>query len=74
LCLYREPLDLVELSLEANPDALVAHNDSQGWTPIHLIILYGGNEEIALMLIRRGGALVALLQSPDIGSPLHLAC
>jgi ankyrin repeat protein len=73
LCLYRAPLDLVELLLDANPDALVAH-DSQGWTPIHLVILYGGNEEVALMLIRRGGAPAASLQSPDVGSPLHLAC
>lgn len=73
VCLYRAPLDLVELLIDANPSALVAQ-DSEGWTPLHLTILYGGNEETVKLLIRRGGKIAVSLQSPYAGSPLHLAC
>ena len=73
VCLYRAPIDVVELLLEANPSALLAQ-DAEGWTPIHLVLLYGGDEDIAMMLIRRGGTPAASLLSPYVGSPLHLAC
>lgn len=73
VCLYRAPLDLIELLIDANPAALFAQ-DSEGWTPLHLTILYGGDEETVLLLIRRGGKTAASLQSPYVGSPLHLAC
>jgi ankyrin repeat protein len=73
VCLYRAPLDLIELLIDANPGALFAQ-DSEGWTPLHLTILYGGDEETVLLLIRRGGKTAASLQSPFAGSPLHLAC
>lgn len=73
VCLYRAPLDLIELLIDANPDALFAQ-DAEGWTPLHLTILYGGDEETVLLLIRRGGKTAVSLQSPLAGSPLHLAC
>ena len=73
VCLYRAPLDFVDILLNANPSALF-QQDSEGWTPIHLVLLHGGDEEIAKMLIRRGGATAVSLQSPFVGSPLHLAC
>jgi hypothetical protein len=73
VCLYRAPVDVVELLLDANPSALISQ-DAEGWTPIHLVLLYGGDEEIALLLIRRGGAPAASLPSPYVGTPLHLAC
>lgn len=73
VCLYRAPIDLIELLIDANPTALFAQ-DSEGWTPLHLVILYGGDEETVLLLIRRGGKTAASLQSPFAGSPLHLAC
>jgi len=59
--------------LDAYPEALF-QQDSSGWTPLHLTILHGGDEETILLLIRRGGKIVASVQSPYIGSPLHLAC
>jgi ankyrin repeat protein len=59
--------------LDANPSALFTQ-DSEGWTPIHLVLLYGGDEDTALLLIRRGGAPAAAVKSPFVGSPLHLAC
>jgi ankyrin repeat protein len=73
VCLYRAPIDVVELLLDANPSALVAQ-DTEGWTPIHLVLLYGGDENVAMLLIRRGGVPAASIQSRFIGSPLHLAC
>ncbi|CAB9508570.1 Ankyrin Repeat [Seminavis robusta] len=71
-CLYRAPLDVVQLLLDANPQALLCQ-DSEGWTPLHVILLYGDSEEVALMLIRRGGAQAAAVQSRIVGAPLHLA-
>lgn len=74
-CLYRAPKDVVELILDANPEALFCV-DSEGWSPLHVCLLYGGDDqdETALMLIRRGGSRVCSIQSHLIGSPLHLAC
>ena len=73
VCLYRAPIDVVELLLDANPSALVAQ-DTEGWTPIHLVLLSGGDENVAMLLIRRGEVPAASIQSRFIGSPLHLAC
>ena len=73
VCLYRAPLFVVELLVDANPKALLAQ-DTEGWTPLHLVLLYGGEDDICLLLIRRGGAAAASMQSRFVGSPLHLAC
>ena len=56
VCLYRAPIEVVTMLVDAHPRALLAQ-DTEGWTPIHLILLYGGDEEIALLLIRRGGRM-----------------
>jgi ankyrin repeat protein len=72
-CLYRAPIDVIEMVLDAHPSAILTQ-DSAGWTPIHLAIMHGGDEDIALLLIRRGGWTAAAVQSPFAGSPLHLAC
>lgn len=69
-CLYRTSLDMIELLLNAYPDAIIAQ-DSEGWTPLHVALLYGANEELCLLLIRRGGVTK---DGRYIGSPLHLAC
>ena len=66
-------MDLIELMIDANPDALL-EQDEEGMTPLHLTILYGGDEQTVLLLIRRGGKMAASVQSPQVGSPLHLAC
>ena len=71
-CLYRAPKDLVEMILDFNPNSLLCQ-DSEGWTPIHVVLLYGNDEETAIMLIRRGGKEAVSIQSPIVGSPLHLA-
>jgi ankyrin repeat protein len=71
-CLYRAPIDVVRMVFEANPKALLCQ-DSEGWTPLHVILLYGDDEETALMLIRQGGAKAAAVQSRVVGAPLHLA-
>lgn len=72
-CLYRAPYEIVELILNANPQALL-YQDSEGWTPIHVVLLYGSDDETALMLIRRGGPHACSIQSKLVGTPLHLAC
>lgn len=72
-CLYRAPADLVQMILEANPEALFSQ-DSEGWTPLHVILLYGSDEETALLLIQRGGFRAASIHSRIVGAPLHLAC
>ena len=72
VCLYRAPIDVVELLADVHPGAIIAQ-DAAGWTPIHLVILHGGDKQIAILLIRKGGMKVAL-QSPFAGTPLHLAC
>lgn len=73
VCRYRAPLDLIAMLIDANPDALF-EQDAEGWTPLHLTILYGGDEKTILLLIRHGGKTATSLQSPSVGSPLHLAC
>ena len=73
VCLYRAPIDVVEILLDANPSALFVQ-DSEGWTPIHLVLLYGGEQDVALLLIKRGGPNAVSLLSPIAGSPLHIAC
>jgi ankyrin repeat protein len=62
----------VRMVLEANPQALLCQ-DSEGWTPLHVILLYGDDEQTTLMLIRQGGAKAAAVQSRVVGAPLHLA-
>eukprot|EP00934_Nitzschia_sp_Nitz4_P007482 Nitzschia sp. Nitz4//scaffold41_size133979//37367//38326//NITZ4_003335-RA/size133979-processed-gene-0.70-mRNA-1//-1//CDS//3329551434//7472//frame0 len=73
LCLYRAPKDLIELVIEANPGAMYVP-DAEGWTPLHLVILYGGSNATVMLLIERGGTLAVSLHSPSGGTPLHLAC
>lgn len=72
-CLYRAPYDLVEWILDVNPQALLCQ-DSEGWTPLHVILLYGNDDKTALLLIRRGGPEAVSIQSRIVGAPLHLAC
>jgi ankyrin repeat protein len=73
VCLYRAPCDVVQAVLDAHPEAIMA-TDREGWTPLHVAFLYGANEQTSLLLIRRGGATVASMQSRLVGSPLHVAC
>ena len=72
-CLHRAPREVVEMLADAYPKALLTQ-DTEGWTPIHLCLLYGADEDVSVMLIRRGGAPAASLQSRFVGTPLHLAC
>jgi ankyrin repeat protein len=73
-CLYRAPLDVMELLLQATPPDAIVAQDSQGWTPLHMVLLYGAKDDICLLLIRRGGTLGGNKDGEYIGSPLHLAC
>lgn len=73
VCLYRAPCDVVQAVLDAHPEALMT-TDTEGWTPLHVAFLYGADEQTSLLLIRRGGANVASMQSRLVGSPLHVAC
>ena len=73
VCVYRAPPDVVQVVLDAHPEAIMA-TDGEGWTPLHVAFLYGADERTALLLIKRGGALVAAMQSRLVGSPLHVAC
>lgn len=73
VCVYRAPFHVVEVVLEAYPNAIMA-TDGEGWTPLHVAFLYGCDESTALFLIKRGGANVASIQSRLVGSPLHVAC
>jgi hypothetical protein len=72
-CQNRAPVELIGLLIDANPEALV-QQDRQGRTPLHLTILNGGDEQTILLILRRGGKIAASLQSPRVGSPLHVAC
>jgi hypothetical protein len=72
-CVYRAPMDVILLLLDANPKALLTQ-DSVGCTPLHTAIAQGGSEEVVLMLIRRGGIMGSSISSPLMGSPLCLAC
>jgi hypothetical protein len=77
----RAPRDVVDRLLKANPNALFVQ-DTEGWTPLHVIILYGhghdgdgdGDERTTLRIIRQGGRIGGCLPSRYVGSPLHLAC
>lgn len=71
--MHRAPLAMVRLLVEAFPPALLVA-DRQGWTPLHIDILYGNDTAKTLFLIRQGGTQAARLHSQWIGSPLHLAC
>jgi len=73
VCVYRAPRDVVQVVLDAFPNAILA-TDGEGWTPLHVAFLYGADEQTALMLIKRGGMNVAGMQSRLVGSPLHVAC
>ena len=73
VCVYRAPRDVVQVVLDAFPNAIMA-TDGEGWTPLHVAFLYGADEQTALMLIKRGGIQVAGMQSRLVGSPLHVAC
>jgi len=70
--MHRAPMDLISMMVEAYPTALFVQ-DTEGWTPLHISILYGGEEDTTLLLIHRG-AYAASLHSEFVGSPLHLAC
>ncbi len=72
-CLYQAPPDLIELLIDANPDALLLQ-DHDGLTPLHLAMSRRGDQDRILLLIHRGGKPPTLLQSHRIGTPLHLAC
>lgn len=72
-CLYQAPVDVVRKVLDAHPSAIVA-TDTEGWTPLHVAFLYGVHDKASLLLIRRGGAVAAAMQSFLVGSPLHVAC
>lgn len=73
VCMYRAPLEVVQLLVDANPGAIFSSN-AAGWTPIHLVVVHGAPPEVALLLIERGGEEACALQSPFSGSALHLAC
>jgi ankyrin repeat protein len=64
----------MELLLEASPPTAIVAQDSQGWTPLHMALLYGAKDDICLLLIRRGGLGLLNEEGEYIGSPLHLAC
>jgi len=70
-CLYRAPYDLVIRLVQACP-RLIHAQDSQGWTPLHVALLYAADEHVILLLIQLGGANST--SATYISSPLHLAC
>jgi hypothetical protein len=72
-CVYRAPVDVVVLVLDANPTALTMQ-DSVGCTPLHTAIAQGGSDDVVVLLIRRGGIVGVSVVSPLMGSPLSLAC
>ena len=72
-CLYRAPHDIIRLLVHGFPQALFVQ-DTQGWTPLHVNLLYGTDETTTLFLIRAGGPTAAGLTCKLVGSPLHLAC
>ena len=63
---------MVQLILNANPQALFCQ-DSEGWTPLHVALLYSSDDNLSLMLIRRGGPAAVSIQSKVVGTPLHFA-
>jgi hypothetical protein len=71
-CVFRAPYDIITLLVQLYPQALL-HQDTEGWTPLHVNLLYGTDEDTTLFLIHAGGA-PACVQSKFVGAPLHLAC
>jgi ankyrin repeat protein len=71
----RAPRDVVDMLLEAHPNALFAQ-DAEGWTPLHVSILYNvrSDDDTTRNIIRLGGRIGGCLHSRYVGSPLHLAC
>eukprot|EP00978_Attheya_sp_CCMP212_P036074 scaffold161088_cov53-Attheya_sp.AAC.2 len=73
-CLYKAPYDTMLALLEAAPSKAMAAQDEEGWTPLHVCLLYGYHtEETCLLLIRyatQAGAVAT--QSQYMGSPLHV--
>lgn len=69
------PQDVVDMLLEAHPNALFAQ-DAEGWTPLHVSILYNvrNDDGTTRKIIRLGGRIGACLHSRYVGSPLNLAC
>jgi hypothetical protein len=72
-CIFRAPHDIITLLVQLYPQALLIQ-DTEGWTPLHVNLLYGTDEETTLFLIHSGGAQPACVQSKFVGAPLHLAC
>jgi hypothetical protein len=72
-CIFRAPHDIIALLVRLYPQALL-HQDTEGWTPLHVNLLYGTDVETTLFLIHSGGAQPACVQSKFVGAPLHLAC
>jgi hypothetical protein len=71
--IFRAPHDIITLLVQLYPQALT-HQDTEGWLPLHVNIIYGIDEETTLFLIHAGGAQTACVQSKFVGAPLHLAC
>ncbi|GKY93578.1 hypothetical protein MPSEU_000325200 [Mayamaea pseudoterrestris] len=69
----RAPHTLIAIIVDVYPVALLLQ-DAQGWTPLHVNILYGSCENTTLLLIQRGGPMAASLHGSFVGSPLHLLC
>lgn len=71
--LLRAPYHVTQRILEAFRPALMMQ-DKDGWTPLHMNLIYGNCEETTLLLIREGGPRAASIQAKYVGSPFHLAC
>jgi ankyrin repeat protein len=71
--MHRAPHAIIAVLIDAFPAALFLQ-DTEGWTPLHVNILYGSHEDTTLLLIQRGGPLAASLHSKFVGAPLHLLC
>jgi hypothetical protein len=71
----RAPSDVIDMLLEAHPNALFAQ-DAEGWTPLHVSILYNGrrDDDTTRKIIQLGARTGGCLHSRYVGSPLHLAC
>jgi hypothetical protein len=87
-CLHRAPHDILVPLMAAWPVALWTQ-DSDGWIPLHVNLLYTSPhssagttttdqsftpEETTVALIRAGGEAAASIHSRFGGSALHLAC
>jgi ankyrin repeat protein len=71
--MHRAPHAVIVVLVDAFPTALLLQ-DTEGWTPLHVNILYGSHEDTTMLLIKRGGPMAASLHSKFVGSPLHLLC